>query len=349
MKFKLGLFVAAAWIAVAPLTRADPAHDALVKEAAAEGQLSYWDAVIQPETNDALVEAFRKATGLPASFKVGFTLSNTSGLVTRVDQEIAAGKVTMDVAAIASLPWVFEHIKKGDFMEYDSPEYAHYSKIFSLNLGRKGFSAPNGAYMFVPMWNAESLDFKGASFKDVIGAVAKGRLTVGDAGKSETYLLTYMAQRKVLGLDYFKALAQMSPNFIVRSEQIAARLVSSEDLMAYSGMPTRAFQSNEKGAKLKFMLPKEGVVLLPQNMFILKAAPHPAAAKLWLDFVLSAEGQKILVAREALMSGRDGFPSPLPDYAPGIDTLNVIPVDWTEITTGDMKKGRAEWSSIFNP
>ena len=63
--------------------------------------------------------------------------------------------------------------------------------------------------------------------------------------------------------------------------------------MAFTGMPTRAYQYNQKGAKLKFMLPQEGVVLLPQSMFILKKAPHPNAAKLWIDFILSERGQTV--------------------------------------------------------
>ena len=87
----------------------------------------------------------------------------------------------------------------------------------------------------------------------------------------------------------------MKPSFLIRSEQIAGRLVSGEDLLAVSGMPTRAYQLNQKGAKLKFMLPEEGVVLLPQAMFILKKAPHPNAAKLWVDFMLSEEGQTLVV------------------------------------------------------
>jgi iron(III) transport system substrate-binding protein len=350
MKNRVWYLAAALLAALAPGARAQDARvQDLVKAAAQEGQLAYWDAVIQPETNDLLTAAFIKTYGLPSSFKVTYTLSNTSGLVTRVDQELQANRVTIDVAAIASLPWVYGHISHGDFLEYESPQYAAYSKVFALNLGRKGFSAPNGAYLFVPMWNADSLDFKGTSFKDVVGAVANGRLTIGDAAKSETYLLTYMAQSKVWGLDYFRALAKMSPNFVVRSEQIAARLVSSEDLMAYSGMPTRAYQSNALGAKLKFILPTEGVVLLPQNTFILKAAPHPAAAKLWIDFILSEAGQKILVEREAMISGRDGFESPLPVYAPAISSINVIPVDWNAISADDMKSARTEWSGIFTP
>jgi iron(III) transport system substrate-binding protein len=178
-------------------------------------------------------------------------------------------------------------------MHYDSPQYQFYRAAFDKGLGKDGYFAFNGAYVFIPMWNSEKLDFKGTSWKDLVGAVAAGRMSVGDATKSETYLATYMGLRLVFGLDYFKSLAEMKPVFLVRSELIARQLVTGQDLMSFSGMPTRAFQVNERGAKLKFLLPKEGVVLLPQAMFILAAAPHPAAAKLWIDFMLSDVGQDL--------------------------------------------------------
>jgi len=114
-------------------------------------------------------------------------------------------------------------------------------------------------------------------------------------------------------------------------------------------MPTRAYQYNQKGANLKFIMPAEGVVLLPQTMFILKKAPHPNAAKLWVDFILSEEGQNIVVKGEAMISGREGFKSPLPEYAPPIDNLKLIPVDWKSLSTEELKKIRAEWTAIFNP
>lgn len=337
----------ASGLAASALAQASSSEKALVQQATKEGELSYWDAVIQPETNDALSAAFRKRYGLPASFKVNYTLSNTSGLVTRVDQELQANRVTIDVVDIASLPWVYDHVRKGQVLEYDSPRYAAYGKIFELGLGKKGYFAFNGAYLFVPMWSTDNLKFSGTSWKDVLGAVAEGRMSVGDVSNSEAYAATQIGLRKVLGVDFFKSLAKMKPTYLIRSEQIASRLVSGEDLMAFSGMPTRAYQFNHRGGKLKFMLPKEGVVLLPQAMFILKAAPHPAAAKLWIDFVLSEEGQKILVGHEALISGRTGFKSPIPDYAPPIESLHVIPIDWPSVSTDDLKKIKAEWSQTF--
>jgi len=68
-----------------------------------------------------------------------------------------------------------------------------------------------------------------------------------------------------------------------------------------------------------------------------------------MDFILSEVGQKILVEKEALISGRNGFVSPIPDYAPPIDKINVIKIDWEAISEEDQKKAKAEWLSIFKP
>ena len=62
----------------------------MIAAALKEGSLSYWDTVIQSNTNAALVAAFRKYYGLPSEFAVNYSLSTTTGLVTRVEQEVSA-------------------------------------------------------------------------------------------------------------------------------------------------------------------------------------------------------------------------------------------------------------------
>jgi iron(III) transport system substrate-binding protein len=321
----------------------------LIDAAKREGSVTYWDVVIQPETNDALTAAFRKLYGLPNSFQVNYQLLATAPLVTRVEQEINANRVTVDIAAVGSPSWAFERAAAGDVLEYDSPQYKFYADVMARGLGRKGMFAFNGAYLFVPMWSTDQLKFEGKSWKDVVNAVPAGRMSIGDVAKSVAYLATYAGQREVLDQSYFKAVAKMKPSFLIRSEQIAGRLVTGEDLMAFSGMPTRAYQYNQKGGKLKFIFPEEGSVLLPQSMFILKKAPHPNAAKLWIDFILSEQGQNIVVKGEAMVSGRAGFKSPLPEYAPAIASLKLINVDWQGLSTERLKMLRDEWTAAFNP
>ncbi|TCT08323.1 ABC transporter substrate-binding protein [Aquabacter spiritensis] len=322
---------------------------ALIEGAVKEGSLSYWDTVIQPGTNDKLVRAFKERYGLPAAFKVNYTLSQTGDLVTRIEQELGASRVTIDVAAISAPIWVFERMNKGELLEYRSPEYAHYKRIFEAGLGVDGYFAFNGGYVFVPMWNSENLDFKGKSYTDMIAAVPEGKLSMGDAANSTTFLATYMGQRTVLPADFFTKLAAKKPILLRRSEQLAAGLVTGEQTMTLSGMPTRAYQMNQKGAKLKFVFPKEGVMLLAPSTFILAKAPHPNAAKLWIDFILSETGQKILTESEALISGRAGFKSPIPEYSPPIESLNLIKFDWSKLNVQDMAKAKADWLNTFNP
>jgi hypothetical protein len=50
-----------------------------------------------------------------------------------------------------------------------------------------------------------------------------------------------------------------------------------------------------------------------------------------------------------MVSGRTGFKSPLPEYAPGIDTLKLINVDWQGLTPEKLRDLREEWIDVFNP
>ncbi len=320
---------------------------ATIEAAKREGSFSYWDTVIQPETNDELAEAFKNTYGLPPSFQVNFTATLSSNLVTQLEQQLSAGRVVVDVAAIASPSWVYEKIAQGHIMEYDSPEYKYYEKTFAAGMGQAGFFAFNGAYTFIPMWSADTSTFKGTSWRDVIGAVPPHRLSVGDPTLSATYLLTFLGVHRALGDGFFLDVAKMAPQFVVASQQVASRLVTGQDLMALFGLPTRAMQNNQNGANLKFIIPTEGAVLLPQATFILKKAPHPNAAKLWIDFILSEKAQAILARREALISGRAGFESPSPDYAPNLDKVKVIDMNWRDLKTSDIQQAQADWRRLF--
>ena len=336
--------------ALAGLSGADKTKvEQLIEGAKKEGAVSYWDAIVQPDTNDALTAAFRKYYGLPSSFVVNYTLASTAALVTRVDQEISAKRITIDVASVAAPTWLFERIEAGDILQHDSVQEKYYEKAIADGLGQKGYFTIAGTYEFLPMWSENNLKFTGKTWKEALAAVPAGRLNIGDASKSTSYLATYAGLRDVLGKQFFQDMAKKKPSMLVRSEQIASRLVASEDLMSTSGMPTRAYQNNQKGADLKFIFPEEGVVLMPHCMFILKGTAHPNAAQLWTDFILSEEGQKILSSKETLSSGRAGFKSPEPTYAPPISEIKTIKVDWKKMTTDELKKIRDEWAGIFAP
>ncbi len=320
-----------------------------IAAAKAEGALNYSDTIIQPTTNDVLVSAFRSYYGLANTFTVNYTLLTSGAMITRVEQELSANRITFDVAAIGSPTWTFERQKTGAFLNYRSGQYDFYQDAIKAGLGVDGYFVLNGGYAQIPIWNTEIFDFKGKSYKDALAAVPAGRFSIGDVVQSESHLTTYAGLRQALGVDYFKDMARKKPTFVGRSELSAQRILTGQDMMAFGGNPSRVHQSNQKGAKLKIFYPEEGFTFLPQMTFIFAKAPHPNAAKLWIDFILSETGQKILADKEALISARAGFQSPIPDIAPNFSSLKIIKVDWEKMSAQELIKYRDEWVSIFNP
>lgn len=321
----------------------------LIEEAKKEGGVTFIDALITPVTHDQLAAAFKKHYGLPASFNVGNTYMAPSGIITRLEQELRAGRVSFDVGAVASPAWVMARANEGHILKYASPEYVNYKKAIEGQMGLKDMFVMNAGYTFTLVWNTETKpDFKADSWKDLLklpGTVPEGRVSTSDSGVTDSTLMVYIGQRKLMSVDDFKKLASMKPVFSYKSENALSRLVSGEDYFALYGSAQRWQQFNDRGAKLMAMVPKEGYVLLPQMMWVFAKAPHPAAAKLWFDFMLSQTGQEIFVKNEYTFSARTGFKSPRPGH--GLDDAKTIPMDWLKYTEADLQKARDEWGSIF--
>lgn len=321
----------------------------LIEQAKKEGGISYIDGMITPASHDLLSVAFKKHYGLPDSFKVANIYAAPVGIITRLGQEMKANRMTFDVAAVASPAWVQGRLAEGKIRKYDSPEYANYQKSLDLKMGLKGSFLLNAAYTFSPTWNAETTKFDGSSWKDLVkiaDLAPEGRYSSCDCAVSDSTLAVYMGVRQIVGLDDYRKLAAGKPVYTYKSEQTLARLISGEDIFAMYGLTSNIPKFNERGAKLKHMVPKEGYVLLPQVMFMLANSPHPSAGKLWFDFVLSQEGQEIFVKTDYIISGRSGFKSPRPEV-PGVDHVNTIPMDWLKITEDDLQKARNEWLTMF--
>jgi iron(III) transport system substrate-binding protein len=78
-----------------------------------------------------------------------------------------------------------------------------------------------------------------------------------------------------------------------------------------------------KGAPLEFIVPKSGTVSTPFSVAVLAGAPHPAAAKLFVDFMMSDAQAIIVKANEyALRNG-----STPPQGMPKLSAVKVLPLD----------------------
>jgi len=327
-----------------------PADQERVRAAIREGELNWLDCVAGPDTARVLAERFRRYYGLPPSFRVNHTLQSSAGLAAVISEEVRAGRITYDVVTCATPGLFYDLLRQGALMRYESPEYRFYNASRRAGLTEEpGYWVSPWAYTFVIAWNPRLVQDEFRSWRDILKPAYRGKIVMGDPMRSLTYLDSYIGLRKVLDERFFQQLADLQPFFLVRSEDIMSRVVSGEYPVAFWGMPTRAYQAARRGVEVRVSYPQEGAVLLGSPWVILARAPHPNAARLWIDFIYAKIGHQIYIINEALSTARDDMPVPsqLRKFTPPVWEIQSIRIEWNQMTDATRAQAREEFRRLF--
>lgn len=76
--------------------------------------------------------------------------------------------------------------------------------------------------------------------------------------------------------------------------QMLERIASGRTLLGYNILGSYALARAEQDAAVGVVLPSDYTLVISRVAFISRYAPHPAAARAWLDYVLSRRGQAVL-------------------------------------------------------
>lgn len=349
--------------AASPAAGASPAAakpsanlDQLIDAAKREGEVHFGDVSLQQFNDKGFAEAFRKKYGLPDSFNVRHTLLGTGDLVTKVQQEVQAGQVTMDLVWIGDLAF-WKGLKDGGHLASHQPSELQAVDQMNQKLGFPPHGAPNWytvvSYCFAPVWNKKFVTKDIKSWKDLIDASFKGKVIQGDIRTSSTQTDTWIQLYKVLGKEYWEQwVATTEPTLIFRTAEMQTKVTSGERILANQHITGRAFQAWREDKSLQFgaVFPSEGVVPLPIQAGVLAKAPHPNAGKLLLEFLVSKEGQQFWVANEGQWPLRTDvtYPDDVKPYLTPLDQVKALTVDWEkEVTAEARNTARAEFRRIF--
>lgn len=214
-----------------------------------------------------------------------------AAIITRLESEARAGKPLSDVVLSGQLG-VLALIDKKIALRYRSPEREF------IRAGLKDQEGLWTAYMtnvMVSAYNTRQVkrDEAPHHVNDLLKPRWKGRLTMD----SQSYvwfgtMLQYLGEET--GLRFMKQLNGQNISH-QRGRRLMTQLVAAGEFdMAVETNLNSVLSLAKQGAPLAFA-PMQPYFLSPSLVFMSANAPHPYSAALFIDFLLSEEGQKIVV------------------------------------------------------
>ena len=125
-----------------------------------------------------------------------------------------------------------------------------------------------------------------------------GRVAIYDPEKSEVGMLLYSQDIRVTNdsWDLFGAFGALNAQVYGTSGDVLSHIIRGDQWIGYDVISSYALDMQKTHPELVIVYPTDYVLTLSRVAFISASAKHPNSAKLFLDFLLSREGQNHLMS-----------------------------------------------------
>jgi iron(III) transport system substrate-binding protein len=268
--------------------------DAIVAAAQQEGTVTLYNGFSTFPAVPPLIEAFEAATGIQVESIDG----RASDLVERLHSESTAGNVAADVYFLGScsveLPQDIDlFAERGDV---DFPNLSTLGDAYAAEANRIGRGVPMAQSFFALLANDDQVPAGTVtSWRDLLDPQWTSKLvsdSMSAAGGGSVWAQV-MNQNPDFGTEFMTSLAAQNP-IIGRDLTQNARDVASGQFAMYYPYGYYLLPTLE-GLPVHMIVPEEGLPYVLAWATEVVGAPHSNAAKVFLDFILSPEGQKAFV------------------------------------------------------
>ncbi len=280
------------------------------------------------------------ATGLIAaenlldSFKrlyPGITLDYRRATSTEVHenflQEADTGQATADIFISSAMDLQFKLVNDGFAQTYKSPEKQYLPEWAVWNDQAYAVTADPIVFAYNKvLMPPEDVPRSHDALADLLRRKPhqyRGKIASYDPERSGTGYL-YYTQDLLLSrdtLDLVQAVGRTQPSFYIAGGDARDRVSTGEHLLAYNMVHSYMVSRQLQPPTIGIVFPSDYTLVMSLVAFIPKMARHPAAGKLFLDFLLSEFGQE-LMASQHMQPIRIGVP--MIEAAPPPEVLRPI-------------------------
>jgi iron(III) transport system substrate-binding protein len=306
--------------------------DSVVAAANKEGSVLLYSSQ-NPVRLDALKAAFTKKY---PKIKMEYIRGTDAELDPKIEVENRTGKGSADVHMVTDPSWIKNAADSGKFSS-DIVGPAFDDKAFdrSKNVLKDKFFLTSAA-VFAMGWNTKDAPDGLTTPQDVLDPKYKGKIGITNPQGIAAYVDFYKFYEKNFGPDFLEKLAAQKPRIYPSALGIAQALTSGEIAVAPGVQPLVA--EVKAGAPVDWKLP-DPAWGTPWFTHVLKVAPHPNAAQVLADFMITPEGQSALNAGYASVYGKtDGAVA---------DASDVKLPDAKELTPEKIAAYQQQWEKLF--
>jgi iron(III) transport system substrate-binding protein len=225
--------------------------------------------------------------------KVSVWRSDSKTVLKRVTEEYASGRYLADVVDVTFGGVAMLH-KMGIFQEYYSPEMAAYTDEVKAK-GKTGVYYLPDLELYIGLgFNTKLVPAADApkSYKDLLDPKWKGRISFAGTSTGSQWIGNAL---NVMGRDYLEKMGGQDVKVQnISGAAIAGLIVSGEVPLSPTIYESNILTAKEKGGPVDWR-PLEPVVANVGSSGMTTKAPHPHAALLFLDYVHSKEGQRVMM------------------------------------------------------
>ena len=265
----------------------------LVAAATKEGSVTWYIAQVDTETAEAMGRAFTaKYPGVTVS------VVRTTGQVAyeRLLQDLKNDAPQCDVFSSTDISQYPALKKRGALAEYIPAGAATLLPAFQ-KVSDPGYMYPSSATAHLLISNSRQVPQADAPkrWTDLLDPRWKGRIATGHPAFSGCTGIWALALTKAYGWDYFEKLAKNNPR-IGRSGNDPVTLINAGECLVGPAPGNTAFQQVDKGNPIVPAYPADGATLCLGPSSVVASAPHPNAARLYMEWLMSDDFSKLSVA-----------------------------------------------------